>query len=190
MQFPEISFYVVSHGWILLMIKITDRYFLFKWHNFHNLWLPKNLFALLYVILQNIWCFSKIVRGLLLLHHSPLMSVIGCKPSNLHWNRFDGEWDSILPPGVPKDACPLPLVLVGVFGGTIEVCQSTLVEPPPCVVVHNAATLHCPVSKAAWGVAPIIVHIWGTEWSRVLVLFLIIATESIACTKTHAHNTT
>lgn len=91
--------------------------------------------------------------------------------------------DSVLSPGVPDDARPWAPVVVGVFGRAVEVCQPALVEPPARVVVLAAAALHRAVPHGTGGIAAVVVHVRGTERSRVLVLLLLIAAEGIACTK-------
>lgn len=95
-----------------------------------------------------------------------------------------------MPPGVPQDVCPPALVLFCLFRRGVEVCQAALVEPPPCVVVLNAAALHQrAVPQGAERIAAVVVHIGGAEWSRVLVLLLVVATESITCTQRERHTT-
>jgi len=88
-----------------------------------------------------------------------LLSVVSCNPSDFHRDRFDGVRDPVVPPGVPQDACPLPLVLLPVLRGAVKVCKATLVEPPSCMVVLNAAALHCAVADGAERVAAVVVHV-------------------------------
>lgn len=86
-------------------------------------------------------------------------------------------------PGVPQDVRPLSRAPLCIFRRAIEVCQATLIEPPPCVVVVNAAALHRAVANGAGRIAAVIVYIRGAERSRVLVLFLVVASKCITCTK-------
>lgn len=65
--------------------------------------------------------------------------------------------DPILSPGIPQDVCPLSPVCI--FRAAVEVCEATLVEPPPCLVVLSAAALHCAVANGAERITAIIVHI-------------------------------
>lgn len=112
------------------------------------------------------------------------LSVISCNPPDLHCDWFDGMGDPVLSPGVPQDVCPLTPALLCIFRTAVEVCQATLVEPPSRLVVLSAAALHSAVTDGAEWIAAIVVHIWGTERSCVLILLLVIATKCITCTET------
>lgn len=121
---------------------------------------------------------------------SSSLSVIGCNPPDLHRDRFDDVRDPVLSPGVPQDVRPLAPVQLDVLRGAVEVCQATLVEPPARLVVLSAAALHRAVVDGAERITAVVVHIWGAEWSRVLVLLLLVATKCIACTKQHTQKCT
>lgn len=113
------------------------------------------------------------------------LSIIGGNPPDLHCDRFDVVRDPVLSPGVPQDVRPRPPVPLCILRRAVEVCQATLVEPPSCLVVLGAAALNRAVVDGAERITAVVVHIRGTEWSRVLVLLLLIATKCITCAKTH-----
>lgn len=104
---------------------------------------------------QGLFCLVKVMLGCVL--HQ--LSVIGCNPPDLHGDRFDAVRDSVPSPGVPQDACPLPGVLLRILRGAIEVRQAALVEPPPGVIVSDAAALYRAVAEGARRVAAIVVHV-------------------------------
>lgn len=110
-------------------------------------------------------------------------SAVGGDPPDLHGHWLDGVRDPVVSPGVPDDAGPQAPLELQVFRRAVEVGQSTLVEPPASLVVLAAAALHCPVGHGAGGVAAVVVHVWGAERSRVLVLLLLVAAEGVACTE-------
>lgn len=91
--------------------------------------------------------------------------------------------DSVLSPGVPGDTRPRAPAVLGVFGRAVEVCQAALVEPPARVVVLAAAALHRAVLHGAERIAAVVVHVRGTERSRVLVLLLLVAAERVTYTR-------
>lgn len=108
-------------------------------------------------------------------------SVIGHNPPDLHGDRLDDVGEAVLPPRVPQDACSQRLLLLGVLGGAVKVGQAALVEPPARLIVQPAAAFHGAVADEAGRIAAVAVHIQGAERRRVLVLLLLVATESIAC---------
>lgn len=114
------------------------------------------------------------------------LSVVGHNPPEFHCDRFDVVRDAVLPPGVPHDMRPLPMVPLAVLRGGVEVSQAALVEPPTSVVVLGAAALHRAVVDGAGRVTAVVVYIRGAEWSSVLIVLLIIATKCITCTHTQA----
>lgn len=113
------------------------------------------------------------------------LSVVCCDPPDLHGDRFDFVRDPSLSPSVPQDVCPLALVHFCVFRRAVEVCEATLVEPPSCVILQSAAALHCAILQGAERITAVVVHIWGAEWSCVLVLLLLISSKGITWTETH-----
>lgn len=113
--------------------------------------------------------------------------VICCNPPDLHRDRFDDVRDPILSPSVPQDMCLWLPAWLCFFRRAVEVCQATLVEPPSCVVVLAAAAFHSAVVDGAERITAVVVHVWGTERSRVLVLLLLIATKRVTCAHTHTY---
>lgn len=110
--------------------------------------------------------------------------VICCNPPDLHRDRCDDVRDPILPPSVPQDMCLWPPGRLCFSRRAVEVCQAALVEPPSRVVVLAAAAFHSAVVDGAERITAVVVHVWGTEQSRVLVLLLLIATKRITCAHT------
>lgn len=108
-------------------------------------------------------------------------SVVCHNPPDLHGNRLDDVWNSVLPPRVPQDACFQRLCVLRVLGRAVQVGQAALVEPPARLVVQSAAALHGAVVDEAGRLTAVHVHVQGAERRRVLVLLLLVATESITC---------
>lgn len=70
------------------------------------------------------------------------LSVIGGNPPDLHGDRFDGVRDSTMSPGVPADVGVVgSVILLLVLWGTIQVGQTTLVEPPACLKKKKKITV-------------------------------------------------
>lgn len=113
------------------------------------------------------------------------VSVIGHNPPDLHGDRLDDVRDAVPRPRVPQDACFGCLVVLRVLGGAVEVGQAAPVEPPARLVVQTAAAFHGAVVDEAGRVTAVAVHVQGAERRRVLVLLLLVATESVTCSSKH-----
>lgn len=108
-----------------------------------------------------------------------LFQIWAVNPPDLHCYWLDADRLSVLSPCVPVKVRLSIGILVQWWA--VEVCLATLIKPPACVVVLHAAALHSFAIKSAERNAAIIIDIWGTERCRVLILLLLISSESITC---------
>lgn len=114
--------------------------------------------------------------------HISLMWLITLR--SVHSPYLHGHWlylhrNAILSPSFPAYVLEAGMILI--WRGAVEICTPTLVKPPACAILMGTTTLYSLSIKCTNWITAIIVHIWCTERCRVLIFFLVIPTECIAC---------
>lgn len=132
-------------------------------------------------VCKKINMFSKIATEIVLQFKIRLLKIWVVNSSNLHWNRLNLDNWVVFGPCTPLNSSCMQFSTTVM--DAIQVCETTLVEPPASVVMEVTATLHWLTVDQTSRVAPIVINIWGAKRHGILVILFSEALECITCIK-------
>lgn len=101
--------------------------------------------------------------------------------SNFHWNRFNLDGWVVFSPCVPSNSSCKQLSREVM--NAIQICETTLAEPPSGIVTEVAAAFHRLITDEARRTTSIIINIWCAERHCILIIFFSEAPECITWVK-------